>query len=719
MSKEAGFLETIVTDTKSVNVSVGTSNKEEVKTTPSLFDTMLSNANSANLAEESESSPEKVPSSEINKALKANTNNITPTSVAKEPLLADMQSDVNSQIASTKNSSSVISLLDKLVQEASAQINNENISNRVENNTLQTPVSTSLNETEVKTPIVSAQTQTEVTTKQANVSTQEVSKELIQAPKSVPETASTSLLDRLLQEVNVQIQSTNSNALIEEVSQKDETLVPQETNPSKSTPLSLTPENNVSTQTTLQETVNSEIKVPNNENSSSLLDKLIKEANVLIQNESVTSANSNEVEVVTTTQIKDATTKEVLQVQEQKVVVEVNNLKSQDSLLSDDGMSKNSKETATLAQTKAHIDTSLINNSSDKVAQELAKVTPTLNETTSLTKEQLLNAKPEVENNNEKPENKSLLDKLLDETKATIKATQENVELKTSASATTAAKMPTEPILTNIYLSSLNKASQEAYLETNHEVKTLVANATSVKDVQKGADLLNLGLQSSEVVLEEEAFKQNVKNEFLSKLSINRDIVKHDITKMSEEIVAQSKMLKNEATMVSTTNLLASANLPEIEVNVSAANAYTIENRIIGARQQMGSMMSDLARNMYLNYKPPVTAFRMNLNPGNLGSIAVLIRNDKENGLNISLNMSNVATLDSIVDNQGALRAALAKNFNTNTNINLEFNMQEGKQEGQNSGQHNKKQQQNHQATNDILESLSNQNDSNKVTNYM
>jgi hypothetical protein len=123
---------------------------------------------------------------------------------------------------------------------------------------------------------------------------------------------------------------------------------------------------------------------------------------------------------------------------------------------------------------------------------------------------------------------------------------------------------------------------------------------------------------------------------------------------------------------------------------------------------------------MYLNYKPPVTAFRMNLNPGNLGSIAVLIKNDKESGLSISLNMSNVATLDSFVDNQAALRAALAKNFNTNTNINLEFNMQDGGQQQGNNGQHNKKQQQNHQATNDILESLNNNSESNnKITNYM
>jgi len=186
-----------------------------------------------------------------------------------------------------------------------------------------------------------------------------------------------------------------------------------------------------------------------------------------------------------------------------------------------------------------------------------------------------------------------------------------------------------------------------------------------------------------------------------------------------KRLFLQSKTVKNEAMTAATNNLINTSKLPEIEITVSSTAAYNIENRIIGARQHMNSMMSDMARNMYLNYKPPVTAFRMNLNPGNLGSIAVLIKNDKESGLSISLNMSSVATLDSFVDNQAALRAALAKNFNTNTNINLEFNMQDGQQQG-NKEQHNKKQQQNHQATNDILESLNNNSEANnKVTNYM
>ena len=35
----------------------------------------------------------------------------------------------------------------------------------------------------------------------------------------------------------------------------------------------------------------------------------------------------------------------------------------------------------------------------------------------------------------------------------------------------------------------------------------------------------------------------------------------------------------------------------------------SIQSRIVGAKQQMASMMSDVARQMYENYKPPVTVF--------------------------------------------------------------------------------------------------------------
>ena len=87
----------------------------------------------------------------------------------------------------------------------------------------------------------------------------------------------------------------------------------------------------------------------------------------------------------------------------------------------------------------------------------------------------------------------------------------------------------------------------------------------------------------------------------------------------------------------------------------------------------MATMMSDIARQMYENYKPPVTVFRINLNPVDLGNIAILMKNDKNNGLSISMNISNPTTLDALIDNQNVLRNSLNKTFDENTKIKLDF----------------------------------------------
>ena len=65
----------------------------------------------------------------------------------------------------------------------------------------------------------------------------------------------------------------------------------------------------------------------------------------------------------------------------------------------------------------------------------------------------------------------------------------------------------------------------------------------------------------------------------------------------------------------------------DVSVNVNSPLSYNIQSRIIGAKQQMSMMMSDIARQMYENYKPPVTVFKINLNPLELGNISILMKN--------------------------------------------------------------------------------------------
>ena len=84
-------------------------------------------------------------------------------------------------------------------------------------------------------------------------------------------------------------------------------------------------------------------------------------------------------------------------------------------------------------------------------------------------------------------------------------------------------------------------------------------------------------------------------------------------------------------------------------------------------------MMSEIARQMYENYKPPVTVFKINLNPIELGNISVLMKNDKNSGLSISMSVSNHSTLETLIENQNMLKNSLTKTFDDSTKLNLDF----------------------------------------------
>jgi hypothetical protein len=126
-------------------------------------------------------------------------------------------------------------------------------------------------------------------------------------------------------------------------------------------------------------------------------------------------------------------------------------------------------------------------------------------------------------------------------------------------------------------------------------------------------------------------------------------------------------------------------NNKEVVVNLTVPTAIveTIQTKIISAQQKVGSFMSDVARTMYLNYKPPVTAFRINLNPANLGSIAIVMKSNKSNNsMDINMKMSNSSTMDIFTDTKSSLHSAIMRTFNENSsnnttsNLNLSFDMQ-------------------------------------------
>ncbi|MDY0320528.1 MAG: flagellar hook-length control protein FliK [Arcobacteraceae bacterium] len=279
--------------------------------------------------------------------------------------------------------------------------------------------------------------------------------------------------------------------------------------------------------------------------------------------------------------------------------------------------------------------------------------------------------------------NISLLDKLIeDSVKVTTKdssQTVEKIEIKNGQileNAKTQDNVQKNDIMENIYKSSVSKNISLAAMQNATVAKETLKNANSIQDIQKSADMLELNLEGIEEVKIQDAVvgdtKQravNINRAFLEKNFVNKDNL---IEKDSQTFDIEHKQTSVTDTKTTTNNMIQKV----VELTIGEAEVLTIQNRIIGARQQLSSMMSDVARAMYENYKPPHTAFRISLNPANLGSIAILIRSQRaDNSLSISMNMSSSSTLESVVANQNELRSALQKTFNDNSSFEFDFKL--------------------------------------------
>lgn len=269
---------------------------------------------------------------------------------------------------------------------------------------------------------------------------------------------------------------------------------------------------------------------------------------------------------------------------------------------------------------------------------------------------------------NKPEEKKSLMDILIQKNmeKANIKVLDETgTELLKN-------EINNKEVISNIYLSEQKNLLNNQVLFNKGEAISLLKDGTSVKDIEKSANILDLGLENLDVEQNVEienlaVKKQDVntldKKNILDSLLNEKNIRSEDIRNLITKSVDASAALLENTLNVSDDTL----------INVNSPLSYNIQSKIIGAKQQMATMMSDIARQMYENYKPPVTVFRINLNPVDLGNIAILMKNDKNNGLSISMNISNPTTLDALIDNQNVLRNSLNKTFDENTKFNLDF----------------------------------------------
>ncbi|MDY0192750.1 MAG: flagellar hook-length control protein FliK [Aliarcobacter butzleri] len=282
--------------------------------------------------------------------------------------------------------------------------------------------------------------------------------------------------------------------------------------------------------------------------------------------------------------------------------------------------------------------------------------------------------KPILENNQveEKVEpKKSLMDYLIE------KNSQKNILEVQDTKVTTLSKdenVVSKDFVSNIYLGEQKNSMVNQFLFNKNEALKLLQNGSiSLEDIEKSANILNLELDDVSVEqdttmqtlkdvkqdLDLSSEKKNILDTMLSERNIRSADIKNLIT---QSVEASSALLDN------TLNVSG-----DVTVDINPTLLNNIQSRIIGAKQQMSQMMSDVARQMYENYKPPVTVFKINLNPVELGSISILMKNDKNNGLNISMSVSNMTTLDTLLGNQDLLRNSLAKTFNENTQFNLDF----------------------------------------------
>lgn len=354
---------------------------------------------------------------------------------------------------------------------------------------------------------------------------------------------------------------------------------------------------------------------------------------------------------------------------------------------------ENQIETSTVLKDSLNFENILI------VEDEVANIDAIKNETVknenNLNSQNILIVENEVvktENNTKVEQKLSLMDQLIQSnSKKDITAKiEEAVSLNPQSIEQT--NKNSKELASNIFLADQKNSLNNQLLFNKNEAVNILKNASGIEDIEKSANILDLNANNLEV-------EQNISSENLTDLSVDEKEIL-DRKNILNSILNEKDVRSVDVRNLITNSIEASKALLEDTINIVDDKVLdiqpnlvnSIQSRIVGAKQQMASMMSDVARQMYENYKPPVTVFRMNLNPGDLGTISVLMKQDKSSGLTINMSVSNIATLELLMENQNMLRNSLAKTFNDNANFNLDFSKGEGGQsQGDSSSNQNQK----------------------------
>ncbi|MGJ0336444.1 flagellar hook-length control protein FliK [Aliarcobacter cryaerophilus] len=319
----------------------------------------------------------------------------------------------------------------------------------------------------------------------------------------------------------------------------------------------------------------------------------------------------------------------------------------------------------------------------DEVANSDAIKNETVKNENKLNSQNILIVENEVvktENNTKVDQKLSLMDQLIQTNSKKDITTKIEESATSNPQSVEQINKNSKDVASNIFLADQKNSLNNQLLFNKNEAVNILKNASTIEDIEKSANILDLDANNLEV-------EQNISSESLNDLSVDEKEIL-DRKNILNSILNEKNIRSVDVRNLITNSIEASKALLEDTINILDDKILdiqpnlvnSIQSRIVGAKQQMASMMSDVARQMYENYKPPVTVFRMNLNPGDLGTISVLMKQDKSSGLTINMSVSNIATLELLMENQNMLRNSLAKTFNDSANFNLDFSKGEGGQ---------------------------------------
>ena len=381
---------------------------------------------------------------------------------------------------------------------------------------------------------------------------------------------------------------------------------------------------------------------------------------------------------------------------------------------------ENQIETSTVLKDSLNFENILIVE--DEVANSDTIKNETVKNENNLNSQNILIVENEVvktENNTKVDQKLSLMDQLIQTNSKKDITTKIEESATSNPQSVEQINKNSKDVASNIFLAEQKNSLNNQLLFNKNEAVNILKNASSIEDIEKSANILDLDANNLEV-------EQNISSESLNDLSVDEKEIL-DRKNILNSILNEKNIRSVDVRNLITNSIEASKALLEDTINILDDKILdiqpnlvnSIQSRIVGAKQQMASMMSDVARQMYENYKPPVTVFRMNLNPGDLGTISVLMKQDKSSGLTINMSVSNIATLELLMENQNMLRNSLAKTFNDSANFNLDFSKGEGGQSQGDSSSNQNQRDKRDSNTQDILKLKKENKDYEEKNDYM